>query len=410
MIGMGAGKAAADDAPESTTSTTVAPEPTGREAELAEAGELSKLMGAIPPPKPKPAPVPTTTTPAPVPEETLPPEARGLAPAPKLFSDPSPREGKESEKSSANRVTPGTVTAQPAAAEEAAAQPSAPEPAKSPAAPAQPATAASAAVTTASQKSTDAAVSPTANVLQPEDVWWPGWTEDLVDQKIAAAWRLTPVRGPPPGTASALGNDGQTSITQVAIVDGPDGVEVDISYAQTAKVNNLGYAQADASGPGDARAVGDKASTAIYQTSVVVQKGTGTATVAQDANVDNVGYAIAATAGADADAVGNESATTIHQTAVVVILGSGDGTVVQGANVRNIGGATAVATEKPASAAGNRSTTHVNQVGLVVVHDEDRTLTQTSNTDNIGLAAAIGATSTGNVATNSVEQVAALRS
>ena len=253
-------------------------------------------------------------------------------------------------------------------------------------------------------------MAPSSGVVQPEDAWWPSWTEDLVDQKIAAAWRETPVRGPPPGMATALGNDGQTTITQVAIVDGPEGTEVTITFSQTANVNNGGLAQADAVGPGNADAVGNKATTRIYQTSVVVVKGTGTATVEQDANVDNLGTATAASAGADAGAVGNESDTTIHQTAVVMILGSGDGTISQSAHVRNIGGATAVATEKPATAVGNRSTTDVNQVAVVVVHDEDTTLTQTSTTDNIGVATAVGATAAGNVATNSVEQVAALKS
>jgi hypothetical protein len=419
LLGLGAGKAAADasdeavDAPTTTTSTTVAPEPTGREDRLAQANELLAVEAQLPPPKPKPAPpvTPVLATPVEQPAAADPVVAGVVTPAPVH----APNSSDESAVFPSIRPTSSPVaTAAPASPSPAAAAPS-PEPApadnskpSTPTPPTQPATAATA--TTVTGKSTDAAPPSTAAVLQPEDVWWPAWTEELVDQRIAAAWRQTPVRGPPPGTASALGNDGRTTITQVAIVDGPDGVEVTVSTGQTANVNSVGFAQAEAHGPGDARATGDKATTSIYQTSVVVRKGTGTATVEQDANVDNLGYAIAATAGADADAVGNASSTTIHQTAVVMILGSGDGTIDQTANVRNAGGATAVGTDKPASAAGNRSSTDVNQIAVVVVHDEDQTLTQTSTTDNIGLATAIGATSTGNTATNTVEQVAALKS
>lgn len=430
MLGLGAGRAGADtvDEPAETApagpTTTVAPEPTGREDDLDRAAQAATLMAAIPEskkpsnPEPEPAPDPSDEPSAPPPTTPTPSPSAGQ-PVTEVAADLSP-----DRRSTQSGPTGIPDEAKVAAGRRRSAPPEAathtgpgsaasPVPTEKPApvapAPAGPPTAATS-TSTVTAKSSDAAPAPSAATLQPEDVWWPAWTEELVDQRIAAAWRETPVRGPPPGMASALGNDGRTTIYQVAIVDGPDGFEVSISFEQTATVNNVGVAQADAAGPGDATAVGNSATTTIYQTSVVVQKGSGTATVAQDAKVDNLGMGTAVTADADAAAVGNESSTTIHQTAVVVILGSGDGTVSQQADVHNVGAATAVATDKPATAAGNRSTTDVNQVAVVVVHEEDATITQTSTTDNIGVATAIGGTATGNVATNSVEQVAAVKS
>ena len=60
LLGLGAGKAAAEgadepvEAPSTTTSTTVAPEPTGREEELARANELLAIESQLPRPNPSP--------------------------------------------------------------------------------------------------------------------------------------------------------------------------------------------------------------------------------------------------------------------------------------------------------------------------------------------------------------------
>ena len=102
---------------------------------------------------------------------------------------------------------------------------------------------------------------------------WPASAEAAANQRIAEAWRGTPVRGPPPGVASALGNDGRTTIYQVSVVDGQDGFEVSISTQQMAAVTNAGVRGAGATAQGSATSTGDLARTSIYQVSVVVASG-----------------------------------------------------------------------------------------------------------------------------------------
>ncbi len=260
--------------------------------------------------------------------------------------------------------------------------------------------------TAANTNSSTTAPPPAAGAAGAGEQWWPTWAGDLLDQRFAAAWRSNRVRGPPPGTASALGNDGRTTIYQVSVVKGKDGTEVSISASQAAVVNNIGYAQADANGTGSATATGDQARTSIYQTTVVVQRGTGTATVEQTAHVDNLGVALAASAGSgSASSVGNASSTSVNQTAVVLLLGSGDAQVSQTADVTNAGGATAVATDTQSSAVGNTATTDVSQIAVLVVHDDDVTVNQTSSTTNVGGSYASGGMATGNSSTNTTSQV-----
>ena len=157
---------------------------------------------------------------------------------------------------------------------------------------------------------------------------------------------------------------------------------------------------------GSASATGDRASTSIYQVSVIVQRGTGTATVEQDVHVDNVGVADATSAGiANAQAVGNASSTKVNQIAVVIVQGSGDAQVRQTTDVTNAGVATAVAVdEHDATAAGNAATNQVTQLTVVKVGDQDVDVRQATSITNVGVATAGGGTSTGNTATNVVNQ------
>jgi hypothetical protein len=242
------------------------------------------------------------------------------------------------------------------------------------------------------------------------DQWYPTEVADLADQRIAQRMRSSPVRGPPPTTASALGNDSRNTTTQVAVVWGPSGCSVAISsQSQDATVHNVGIATADAHDGGSATATGNTADTAVTQVSVVVQRGTGTATVEQDAHVDNVGVASATSAGAaNATAVGNDSSTNVTQIAVVFIEGSGDAHVTQSTDVDNVGVASAAATDMNASATGNTSTTDVTQIAVVHVHDDDVNVGQSSSTSNIGVASATGGTALGNTATNTTTQVVSL--
>jgi hypothetical protein len=239
------------------------------------------------------------------------------------------------------------------------------------------------------------------------DAWYPHEVAEMADQRIAERMRSSPVRGPPPTTATALGNDARNTTTQVAVVRGPSGTSVAISsQSQTATVHNVGVATADGPGGGSATATGNTADTSITQVSVVVQRGSGSATVEQEAKVDNVGVASAASNGAgNATAVGNDSATNVTQIAVVYIEGSGDAHVSQTTDVANVGVASATATGRDATAVGNTSTTDVTQIAVVHVGDEDVTVGQTSTTHNIGVGVAIGGTATGNTAVNTDTQV-----
>lgn len=264
----------------------------------------------------------------------------------------------------------------------------------------------SATTTSASTNTSTATPPPGFDGVAAGEQWWPTWAGELVDQRLATAWRSTPVRGPPPGTASALGNDGRTTIYQVSVIKGRDGFDVSIA-SQQADVLNGGIATAQASGIGSSSATGDRATTSIYQTSVIVQRGTGTATVEQDVKVSNLGVADATSAGvASAQATGNTSSTSVNQLAVILLLGSGDAQVSQATDVTNAGVATAVAVEDhDANASGNAATTDVNQLALLVVHNEDVTINQSSSTVNIGIANAGGGTAVGNNSTNTVNQV-----
>lgn len=264
----------------------------------------------------------------------------------------------------------------------------------------------SATTTSASTNTSTATPPPGFDGVAAGEQWWPTWAGELVDQRLATAWRSTPVRGPPPATASALGNDGRTTIYQVSVIKGRDGFDVSIA-SQQADVLNAGIATAQASGIGSSSATGDRATTSIYQTSVIVQRGTGTATVEQDVKVSNLGVADATSAGiASAQATGNTSSTSVNQLAVILLLGSGDAQVSQATDVTNAGVATAVAVEDhDAMASGNAATTDVNQLALLVVHNEDVTINQSSSTVNIGYANAGGGTAVGNNSTNTVNQV-----
>lgn len=249
----------------------------------------------------------------------------------------------------------------------------------------------------------DSTAAPTTAVAPATraDGWVPAEIAHEADRRISERYAGTPVRGPPPSTASALGNDGRTTIYQVAVVKGPDGFAVSIA-AQDVEVNNLGVAVANASGGGSATATGDKADTSVTQVSLVVQRGTGTATVKQNAKVDNIGIASATSAGAaNSTAVGNASSTSVNQVAVVIVEGSGSAHVSQTATVGNVG----VASATGGTATGNASSTDVTQVAVVHVGDQDVALNQTSTTTNLGVATATGGTATGNAATTSVVQM-----
>ena len=270
--------------------------------------------------------------------------------------------------------------------------------------PAAPATAISISTSQVTPKATPP---PAASPASSDDAWYPAWVAAQADARIAERWRTSPVRGPPPSLATALGNDARTTITQVAVVHDRSG-HLTVSVAsQTATVQNVGLATTDGHGGGDATAVGNRSDTTILQVSVIEQRGTGTATVVQSASVDNVGTANATTAGvADATAVGNESKTSVTQIAVVFVDGSGDGHVTQSADVDNVGVANASATDRNATAVGNTSSTDVTQIAVAHVGNDDVNVEQTQNTINYGEATANGGTATGNTATNTTTQVA----
>jgi hypothetical protein len=239
------------------------------------------------------------------------------------------------------------------------------------------------------------------------DAWYPAWVAAETDQRIAEKWRTAPVRGPPPSTATALGNDSRNTTTQVVVVRDQFGHNSVAVSSQTATVHNVGTATADAHGGGDATATGNTSDTTILQVTVINVRGTGSATVEQSASVDNLGTASATTAGAaDATAVGNNSSTSVTQIAVVYVEGAGDAHVTQSTDVDNVGVATAEATDRDATAVGNTSDTDVTQIAVVHVGDDDVNVNQTQNTSNIGVATATGGTASGNTATNTTTQVA----
>jgi hypothetical protein len=267
------------------------------------------------------------------------------------------------------------------------------------------------AVVTKAIETTPKATPPTGlDPVTAGDEWYPAWAADLADQRIAEKWRNAPVRGPPPSSATALGNSSTNTVTQVAVVRGQFGTEVVVAtQTQRSDIDNVGVASADAHGiGGSATATGNTAHTTVLQVSVIVDRGgSGTATVEQSADVDNVGVASASTTGAaQATAVGNDSTTNVTQVAVVYIEGSGDAHVTQTTDVDNVGIASATATDRNATAVGNQSTTDVTQVSVVHVGDDDVNVGQRSTTSNIGVAAANGGTASGNTATNTTTQVA----
>lgn len=242
------------------------------------------------------------------------------------------------------------------------------------------------------------------------DGWVPAALSDEIDQRIAEKWRTAPVRGPPPTTATALGNDARNTTTQVAVVRDQFGHTSVAVSSQTATVHNVGVAEAEGHGAGGAAtATGNTSDTSILQVTVIQLRGTGSATVEQSASVDNVGTASATTNGAaTATAVGNDSATSVTQIAVVYVEGAGDAHVTQSTAVDNEGVATAEATDRDTTAFGNQSSTDVTQITVVHSGDEDVNVSQTSATSNIGTATATGGTASGNTATNVTTQVAAV--
>ncbi len=428
VVGLNAGKAAAEAADEgvdpgpTTSTTTPSPPLDERSAKLDQAASYSAYVDSLPPYTPKPKPPPPIDLSAPVSAVThlAPTISIGddqTAPNPDFLRILHPRG--EGSAQSRERKASAVDQARAAMAAEAAAgvanggsAPKAEPPSAAPVddpSPNQssaPSSATYATTTGANTNTSTAALPPTPGSAGAADQWWPTWAGDLVDQRFEAAWRENPVRGPPPGTASALGNDGRTTIYQVSVVTGKDGTEVSISATQSAVVNNRGLAEAGAIGSGSATATGDLATTSIYQTTVVVQRGTGTATVEQATHVDNLGHAVAASAGSEnAEAVGNASSTTVHQTAVVLLLGSGDAQLSQHADVTNVGDATAVAIDRQSSASGSTATTDVSQIAVLVVHDDDVTVTQRSSTTNVGVGNATGGTAIGNNSTNTTSQV-----
>jgi hypothetical protein len=240
------------------------------------------------------------------------------------------------------------------------------------------------------------------------DAWYPATVAAEADQRIAEKWRTAPVRGPPPTVATALGNSSTNTVTQIAVVRTPFGSEVALAtQVQHSDVTNVGVATAEANGAGSAMATGNTADTSVTQVSVIVHRGgTGTASIEQHADVDNIGVASATTGAGNATAVGNDSSTNVTQVAVVYIEGSGDAQVTQSTGVANVGVASADAAGGSATAIGNQSTTDVTQVSVVHLGSEDRTVDQTTSTSNIGVAHASGGTASGNTATNSTVQVA----
>jgi hypothetical protein len=264
------------------------------------------------------------------------------------------------------------------------------------------------ALVTKTIETTPKATPPTSvDAVTAGDAWYPAWVAETTDQRLAEKWRNAPVRGPPPSTATALGNSSTNTVTQVAVVRGQFGTEVAVAtQLQRSDVTNVGTATADAAGGGDASATGDTANTSVIQVSVIVQRGTGSATIEQKADVDNIGVASATTNGAgSATAVGNDSSTSVTQVAVVYVEGSGDAHVTQSADVDNVGIASASGTDKAAVAIGNQSRTDVTQVSVVHVRNEDVSVNQSSTNLNIGVATADGGTASGNTATNVTTQV-----
>ena len=429
VVGLNAGKAAADTGDESvdpsptTSTTTPKPDPSldERSAKLDQAASYSAYVDSLPPYTPKPKPAPPVDLSAPVSavthlaptisvgdDQTAPtPDFLRLTPDIRAKAAESPRKQPSAVDQARAAMAAEAGAAANGASAPAVEAPSAapvddPSPNQSPAA----STATYATTTGANTNTSTPALPPAPGSAGATDQWWPTWAGDLVDQRFEAAWRENPVRGPPPGTASALGNDGRTTIYQVSVVKGKDGTEVSISASQSAVVNNRGLAEAGAIGSGSATATGDLARTSIYQTTVVVQRGTGTATVEQATHVDNLGHALAASAGSEnAEAVGNASSTTVHQTAVVLLLGSGDAQLSQQADVTNVGDATAVAIDRQSAASGSTATTDVSQIAVLVVHDDDVTVTQRSSTTNVGVGNASGGTAIGNSSTNTTSQV-----
>jgi len=250
------------------------------------------------------------------------------------------------------------------------------------------------------------ALSPLAGSSAP--AWSAAAVGPGVDERLAERWRTSPVRGPPT-VADALGNDGRTTIWQVAVVVGEEGPQVVIT-SQRIAVSNAGSAVAVATGQGSAQATGDLARTSVTQVSVVVLRGPGSATVHQSVGVANRGLGVAASTGdGSASAVGNASVTAVDQTVVVIVLGSGHGTVGQSAEVDNAGAAYALATDKDSSAVGTNSTTQIRQTAVVMVHDDDVTVNQNAAVVNHGVGAATGATSTGNEANTAIDQTTVQR-
>jgi hypothetical protein len=418
-VGLNAHRASADDAeapppdaPPSTTttSTTAAPErdlfSEQQRAQLARAQQAADATPAEGPvhtnPPAAPAPEVTADVAAPPAEHVDLPALDVALPtfSDELVSLAAPFRGRG--ETSWRRLTPAAAAATPPPA------PLEPAPVDDPAGkrPTPTPSSSTNATVTATPVTPKATPPPAIEPASSDDAWYPAWVADEADQRIAEKWRLSPVRGPPPSTATALGNDARNTTTQVAVVRDRSGHTTVAVSSQTATVHNVGLATADGHGGGDANATGNRSDTSIVQVSVIEVRGSGSATVQQSASVDNLGTASATTAGAaDATAIGNDSQTSVTQIAVVFIEGSGDAHLTQSADVDNVGVASADASDRDATAVGNTSSTNVTQIAVVHVSDDDANVSQTSTTSNIGVATATGGTASGNTATNTTTQV-----
>jgi hypothetical protein len=410
-VGLNAHKAAADDAETSQpTTTTSTPEPEHQPDVISDQqrAQLEKAQHAAAttpagdgPVHTKPALVPAAEPapepPSPVAESFEVTDVRRPAAVIRELASPRRRVRGQAETSSVGEMP------EPVAEPLTAAPVDDPAGKSSPTAPAQ----SNNATVTTTPVAPKATPPPSLETPTPTGDWVPAAVNTEIDQRIAERWRTSPVRGPPPSSATALGNDSRNTTTQVVVVRDQFGHSSVAVSSQTATVHNVGVATAEGYGGGDATATGNTSDTSILQVAVIQQRGTGSATVEQSASVDNYGTASATTAGAaNAVAVGNDSSTSVTQIAVVYVEGAGNGHVSQSTAVDNEGLATAEATDRDATAVGNTSDTEITQIAVVHVGNDDTNVSQTQTTENIGVATATGGTASGNTATNTSVQVA----
>jgi hypothetical protein len=204
-----------------------------------------------------------------------------------------------------------------------------------------------------------------------------------------------PERGPPTtiatGDATSTGNRSSTTIEQTNIVIVTEEGPVSIS---TAYNPDTGVGRVNGTLPGgDAFSAGVPDAVAGLRSSSLSSGGTGNGAARIDTG--------------DANATGNDSETTINQTNLVVVLT--DNTHLdmdQTSNVDNLGSANAATgsntatggsgtgdgsaaiTTGDANATGNHSTTTINQTNVVVITGSDSSVNvdQSADVDNIGVA------------------------